>query len=365
MDLLKFKKLLPLIVLSLSSCAKVGYMIDQGKGQLALQASARPNEVVLKDPRVPSKNKKKIELILKAKKYFYDYFGRPATGIYSKTTVLEREMVTTLVIASPYNRIEARKECFPLVGCFPYLGFFEPEDAKEYASDLEKEGLVTYSRPVYAYSTLGHFEDTILSSFFYYSDEDLVELVFHELFHTIFFVTDEVDLNENLANYYGEELRALYLGWGEGQRSQQQREKANDEALSRLIVAQAAELSARYQKEPSATRERSNEILESFLAQSFNPSVDLFCQKHQLQEKMCWPRTRTWNNASFAAFLTYEKKAQRISELRRELNLDLKELFALLEKAYRCYDSLASSEKDNLSFEKLLFEERDRLCPDI
>src|SRR5690606_28211743 len=51
----------------------------------------------------------------------------------------------------------------------------------------------------------------ILSSFFYYDDLDLAELIFHELFHTIFFIKDDVDLNENLANYFGKELVRLYF----------------------------------------------------------------------------------------------------------------------------------------------------------
>lgn len=363
MDVLKFAVLGCAFLLS--SCAKVGYMIDQGTGQLKLQYKARANSEVLKDPRIPSKNKKKIEVVGEAKEYFYKYFAREQTGIYNKTTILENDMVTTLVIVSPYDKIEAQKECFPFVGCFPYLGFFDPKDASDYAKKKEEGGFVTFSRPVYAYSTLGHFEDTILSSFFHYSDEELVELVFHELFHTIFFVKDEVDLNENLANYVGEKLRAIYLGWDSARLKEERRLTEVQDGLSQLIVMKVESLSQIYASHPGSSQEALTKLLGAFLEQDFKPAIKAYCQEHQIKEGRCWPLKRNWNNASFAAFLTYEQKAQRIGELQTELKLDLRGLYSLLEKSYNCYDKLSSDKKDNLSFEQLLFEKRDQLCPGI
>ncbi|MBT5093001.1 MAG: hypothetical protein HOM21_02085, partial [Halobacteriovoraceae bacterium] len=194
-----------LIVAFLSSgCAKFSYLVEQGIGQLKLQSRSKKNSEILKDPTVEESIKDKIKLITKYKEYFYRYWGKPSTGIYSKTTILKGEAVTHLVIVSPADKIEALEECFPLVGCFPYLGFFKKASAKEYASKKSAEGFVTYTRPVYAYSTLGKLEDRILSSFFQYKDSELAELIFHELFHTIFFIKDEVELNENLANYFGQ-----------------------------------------------------------------------------------------------------------------------------------------------------------------
>ncbi len=364
MDFLRTTSLLALLLMT-TSCAKVGYMIDQGTGQIKLQARARANEEVLKDPRIPSAHKEKILLALKAKEYFYKYFSKKETGIYTKTTVLENDMVTTLVIVSPVDKIEAQKECFPFVGCFPYLGFFDPGDAKEYARGKEEQGYVTFSRPVYAYSTLGHFEDTILSSFFHYSDEDLVELIFHELFHTIFFVKDEVDLNENLANFFGEKLRAIYLGWDQAKMAREKGEQEVQEGLSSLIVQKVGVLSKIYQEHSGATKELLSELLTGFLERDFKPAINSYCDQNKIEARRCWPLKRKWNNASFAAFLTYEQKAQRISELQNELNLDLLQLYVLLEKSYACYDKLSSDKKDNLSFEQLLFEKREQLCPGI
>ena len=86
-------------------------------------------------------------------------------------------------------------------GCFPYLGFFKEGEAKKYAMKQEENGFSTYTRPVYAYSSLGHWNDRILSSFFHFDSRELANLVFHELFHHIFFIKNEVSLNENLATF--------------------------------------------------------------------------------------------------------------------------------------------------------------------
>ena len=201
-----------LFLFTLSSCAKLGYLTEQGIEQMKIQWKGKPNEHYLDDPKTPEKIKNKILLVGEYKKYFYHYFNEKPTDIYSKTTMLNNRAVTYLVIATPHTKIEAHEFEFPFMGSFPYIGFFQKDSAKEFAKELEEdENLVTWIRPVYAYSTLGYLEDRILSSFFQYDDVELAELVFHELFHTILFIKDEVDLNENLANLYGKELLKEYF----------------------------------------------------------------------------------------------------------------------------------------------------------
>lgn len=206
-----FLKFIGLFIL-VSSCAKFEYIVDQSVGQISLLTKAVENKKVLKNVKVTKDQKEKILKIEELKKYFYQYWHKKETEIYSKTTFLKNKAVSYLVIGSPYNEIKPIENCFPLMGCFPYLGFFDENDASNFSKELENEGAVVFVRPVYAYSTLGYFTDTILSSFFHYSDYELAELIFHELFHTIFFVKDEVDLNENLANYFSKKnVRRIFF----------------------------------------------------------------------------------------------------------------------------------------------------------
>ncbi len=328
----------------LSSCAKVGYVFEQGVGQFSLLMNGEDNADVLKDPKVKEEHKDKIRKIEKYKKYFYEYFERKSTDIYSETTMLEGDAVTYLVITSPFNKIEAQKECFLFVGCFPYLGFFKKESAKEYAKDQEEDGMVTYIRPVYAYSTLGNFEDKILSSFFHYDDIGLAELVFHELFHTIFFAKNEVDLNENLANYFGQEMVLDYFKMTESQIIDRKEKRQRNSDLSQEIVNHAKALQELYKKSPPKSREEGERLLKEYIESVFKPSVKEKCSELGIEEKRCFALNRKWNNASLAAFLTYEKSMDKIHLLRSSKGLSLKEFFGYIEGEYEAYRNSTSKE---------------------
>ncbi len=332
MDFLKFLVLLFL----LSSCAKLDYLYEQSIGQISLQSKARDNNDVLKNVRIPSDQKEKIKKIEQLKKYFYKYWQKKETLIYSQTTMLQSKAVSYLVIASPFNEIKAEETCFPLMGCFPYLGFFNLASAKDFAKKKEREDFVTWIRPVYAYSTLGYFTDTILSSFFHYNDYELAELIFHELFHTIFFINGQVELNENLANYFAQEMLEEYFkSTNQLDYLQiQQKEEIENKALRKLVVNLAMELQELYLKILPKNKDESLAILTEFMDKRFKPDVLKKCQELNISPKTCFPLERQWNNASLAAFLTYEKKSDDLEGLQKKLRLDLRGYFAFIDKKY-------------------------------
>lgn len=358
MDILK-KKIIPnifvLLVLVLStSCAKFDYLYEQGVGQMSLLSKGRDNKEMLKSVRVPKNHKEKIKRIEELKTHFYKYWNKKETKIYSQTTMLKNRAVTYLVIASPYQEIKAVENCFPLMGCFPYLGFFNLSSAKVFAKEKESEELVTWIRPVYAYSTLGYFTDTILSSFFEYDDYELAELIFHELFHTIFFVTNEVDLNENLAMYFSERmLEEYFLSINQVEYLKfEQKKDSDNKKIKQLVVMLANELQEHYKSLFPKNKEEGEQILNEFMEDRFKVEVMKKCQAINIQPKDCFPLERKWNNASFAAFLTYEKKSNDLASLQKKLGLDLKGYYNWIVKKYE--DFSAQSEEED--FENYLFK---------
>lgn len=343
MGILKNSILVLLMFFMFSGCAKFDYLYEQGVGQIALQSKARDNQEMLKNVRVPKDQKAKIKKIQELKKYFYNYWSKKETPIYSQTTMLKSKAVSYLVIASPFNEIKAEETCFPLMGCFPYLGFFNQAQARDFAKTKEEEGLVTWVRPVYAYSTLGYFTDTILSSFFHYSDYELAELIFHELFHTIFFVNNQVELNENLANYFAKEmLEEYFIKTNQLEYLRiQQREEIEDKKLRKSVVNLAAELQEHYQKLLPKVREEADLILNEFLEKRFRPEVLLRCQELNIAPKNCFPLEKQWNNATFAAFLTYEKKSDDLEGLQKKLGLDLRGYYDWITKKHNEFEKAA------------------------
>ena len=313
-----------------ASCAKVGYLAQQVPGQLSLFTKARDNKEVLKDQAVSAEYKEKIKKIEEYKKYFFNYFDLKENKTYSKTTFLDRKAVSYLVISSPFNEIKAREECFPFMGCFPYLGFFNRKSAQKYAAKLEMLDWVTWVRPVYAYSTLGYFSDPILSSFFYYDEYQLAELIFHELFHTVFFVKNEVELNENLANFFARKLVVEFFRLNANV-VRQKRKKEHQ--LRQLIVELIMQLNEEYRKVDS--RGQAEERLAQFLKQRFMPSIKSYCQEMQMDD--CRPIKETWNNASMAAYLTYEVDVEQIEQRFLDSGFSLQEFYFFLQREYKSY----------------------------
>jgi predicted aminopeptidase len=329
---------LSLLLVAVAGCAKLGYLTEQGIGQVRLQMSGTKNEDILSNPKISPSIKRKILLVEEYKKFFYYYFGQPASNIYTKTTMLDNKAVTYLVIASPHTEIKAHEFEFPIMGSFPYLGFFKLDSAKEYAKDLqEDENLVTWIRPVYAYSTLGYLEDRILSSFFNYDDVELAELVFHELFHTIFFIKDDVDLNENLANLYGKEmLQEYFQGRPELKTYLETLDKKT--LIDKRVVELIGILKGEFAKLGGFnTNEKADELTDRFVNEVFKPDLRNMCVKIGLDMSDCELKDN-WNQASFAAFLTYEEDQDFLTDLKKEKNLNLKDFLAWLKTEVKDFE---------------------------
>lgn len=304
---------LPLILCC--SCAKMGYLYNQGMGQWDLFRNARENEELLRDPSISSEIKEKIKKVETYKAFFFEYWQTKNNDIYSRTYFLKGSAVTHLLIASKYDEVKAKEECFFLAGCFPYLGFFKEGEARSWAKNLEDHGHFTFIRPVYAYSTLGHFSDPILSSFFYFDDLNLAELIFHELFHTIFFIKDEVQLNENLANYIGKEMAINYFKLGAGEILKMREKELRGKGLRQFLTEKVRDYQLHLNKRTPKSKEEAQDRLEKYIELSFIPEIRAYCDSHNIPGEECFPLKRKWNNASFAAYLTYENDIEKIELL--------------------------------------------------
>jgi len=107
-------------------------------------------------------------------------------------------VVWNVYAASEFS-VDAKQECFPIAGCVSYRGFFSEDEARRHAEALRKEGYDVYVGGVAAYSTLGWFDDPLLSTFIGFSDTQLARLVFHELAHQKVYAKNDTAFNESFA----------------------------------------------------------------------------------------------------------------------------------------------------------------------
>lgn len=147
-------------------------------------------------------------------KAFGERHGLRRTNNYERYVWLNRPAVVWVVSACNPVAFRPKAWKFPIVGSITYTGWFDREEAKSYASELAAKGWDVDVRPSQAYSTLGWFDDPILSTMIAPGDEalgDLADVVLHETLHATFYVPGQSTLNESVASFVGDELAVRYL----------------------------------------------------------------------------------------------------------------------------------------------------------
>ena len=186
--------LLPL----LAGCTAAGYYWQGIRGQLDLLERARPIPAVLATTEDPAL-KRKLERVLAIREYASRELALPDNPSYRSYTDLGRRFVLWNVFAAPELSLEPRQWCFPVAGCVNYRGYFDEAAARAEASQLGATGDDIYVGGVPAYSTLGYFNDPMLSTVIRYPDTEVARLIFHELAHQVAYAKDDTVFNESFA----------------------------------------------------------------------------------------------------------------------------------------------------------------------
>jgi len=189
----------------------VFYGIAQAKGQLEIIRNARPIEEVLRDPDFPDSLKSNLKIIDEIKTFAFDSLGINFSKNYSKVYDQKGKELMFVVTACKPFMLEPKEWTFPFIGTFSYKGFFDLEKAKKLAGELKEEDLDVNIRTAGGWSTLGWFEDPILSNMLAESEAEFAETIIHELTHGTLFVKDSLRFNENLATFIGIKGTELYL----------------------------------------------------------------------------------------------------------------------------------------------------------
>ncbi len=186
-------------VLALSGCETIAYYAQAAHGELSLLSSAEPVQTLLADPSTPAT----LRAQLKAAESIRDFASRvlklPDNDTYRRYADLGRPYAVWNVVATPEFSLTALQSCFPVAGCVSYRGYFARQAAEAYGARLRARGddVIVYGVP--AYSTLGWFDDPLLSTFIRYPETEVAHLLFHELTHQLIYVKGDTTFDESLA----------------------------------------------------------------------------------------------------------------------------------------------------------------------
>lgn len=175
------------------------YLWQAAKGHLAIWWSARPVAERLADPATRPPLRDQLELAMRIRRFAVTSLGLPDNGSFTRYAQLDRPHVVWNVQAAPELSLEPIRWCFPVAGCVAYRGYYRREEAEAFADGLRAEGLDVQVAGVSAYSTLGWFDDLLLSTFINQPEPDLAQLIFHELAHQVVWVPGDTRFNESFA----------------------------------------------------------------------------------------------------------------------------------------------------------------------
>jgi predicted aminopeptidase len=197
------------------------YGIRQGIGQFEIICNSRPVAEFMEDPSFPDSLKSKLKLIEDVRKFAIDSLGLKDTENYKTLYDQKNKEVMWVVQACEPFALVPKQWHFPIVGSVPYKGFFNKAKALDLRKELEEEGYDVSVRNPGGWSTLGWFTDPILSGMLDRTEGDLASLIIHEMVHATVFVKDDVDFNENLADFIGDTAAYDFLRYRFGRESKE------------------------------------------------------------------------------------------------------------------------------------------------
>jgi predicted aminopeptidase len=163
----------------------------------------KPIDAVLARGDLPPQLRARLQTVLKVRAFASDRLGLNVGDAYTSISEVDKGAIAWVVMAAPRDSLEPYTWWFPIVGRIPYRGYFNKEHADAEAAEMDQRGYDTMVRPAVAFSSLGFFNDPLLSNLLRLDRVELAGVIIHELFHRTYFLASDVMFDESAATYVG------------------------------------------------------------------------------------------------------------------------------------------------------------------
>jgi predicted aminopeptidase len=306
--------------LLLTGCLPVRYITQAAAGQEELNRRGISIREIVEGEHLDKRTRTLLSQVDSIKS-FGERHGLRRTRNYERYVWLGRPAVVWVVSACDPLAFRPRAWRFPIVGSISYTGWFDRIEARNYAADLARQGLDVDVRPSQAYSTLGWFDDPILSTMISPGDDalgELADVVLHETLHATFYVPGQSTLNESVASFYGDGLALRYL----------------DETVGPASPERTAFVAARVRGEQrGAVMKKAYEELAELYASSL-PREEKLAEKERIVDNVRaqLELRRPVTNATLIQYKTYGSGKAELAELHRACDGDFRRMLGALER---------------------------------
>ena len=230
----------------------VRYITRGGIEESRILRARRPIADLAADPGTAPELRSQLRLVLDVRNYAAG-LGLAANQTYTTYADVGRDTLLLNLSAAPKDCICAYTWKYPIVGRIPYKGFFDVRAAQRENDRLAARGYDVYLRPAAAFSTLGWFNDPLLSTALTPDSIELAALVFHEIAHNSLYVKSATPFNESFAQLVAyRSTEHFFRDRGDSAAAQRAADRWHDEiVLGEYYDSLVGRLNRLYQTHPS------------------------------------------------------------------------------------------------------------------
>ncbi|HBY01818.1 MAG TPA: hypothetical protein DEG92_04640, partial [Rikenellaceae bacterium] len=305
-----------IMLTSIYGCSTASFLSQAVRGHYRVMGSRVSIEKILMEGSrnsLDSLSREKLKMVLELREFASAELGLPRNKSYTLFSEIKEEYLGWNVYAAPKFSVEPITWSFPVAGRVVYRGYFSKEGALKFAKQIEEEGNDVYVSPISAYSTLGWYNDPVLSSHLRLNEIRLAGLIIHELAHQQLYVKGDSRFNESFAVTVE---RAGVLRWlkstgrddqiGMAEKMWEQQDAANSKMLD--------------------ARSRLNELYHSGIDSALMEQKKDFLLK-EFTGEIGRPRFGEMNNAYFVPVNTYYSMVPKFQSMLDSLGGDFKKFY--------------------------------------